>query len=355
MLLFTLAGLVLVGFVLYDLVHTTLGRGSGPLAAWIGRVTWRVIVQGDHVGSRIWQRVLPQVGMGIMLEVIAAWVLLLWTGWTLVFLGAGDGLIDASTQLPAGFADVVYFAGYTMTTLGQGDFRPVGAPWQLATVLGSMSGLFVLTFSITYIVPVLQAAVHRRHVATWISGLGLSARSILQNTWDADGDCSALQSHLQALTPELALLSQRHRTYPVLHYFHGEGRREAFAPNLAALDEALTMIEHGFEYACVSRGAALPLRTAIAEVLGSLDDPALHGNPEVPRAPGLAGLRQHGYPVACSDAVFAERLADPELAERRTLLLGLVQYESWNWDDIQPPPDEDALEPGEVDEDEHAS
>ena len=353
-LLFVPLGLALVGFVLYDLVRTTLGRGSGPLAGWIARTTWRVTVRSDHAGSTLWGRVLPQIGMGIMLEAIAAWVLLLWTGWTLVFLGAGAGLVSTVAQTPADFSDVVYFTGYVLTTLGQGDFQPVGAAWQVATVLAAMSGLFVLTFSITYIVPVLQAAVHRRHVAVWISGLGLSGKAILENTWDADSGCSVLEAHLQALTPEIALLSQRHRTYPVLHYFHGEGRREAFAPNLAALDETLTLIEHALEYGCVSRAVALPLRTAIAEVLGSLEA-AVQAPDRPPPAPSLPRLRRDGFPVACSDAAFAERLAGRELADRRALLLGLVRYEAWNWDDLQPPPDADALEPGEVEEEERLS
>jgi hypothetical protein len=290
--------------------------------------------------------------MGIMLEVIAAWVLLLWSGWTLVFVGAGDGLADTTTGAPADLADAAYFAGYTLTTLGQGDFRPVGAPWQVLTVLAAMSGLFVLTFSITYIVPVLQAAVHRRRVATWIAGLGLSAEALLENTWGED-DCSALRAHFQALTPEIALLSQRHRTYPVLHYFHGEGRREAFAPNLAVLDEALTLIEIGMGYTCVGRGTALPLRTAVAEVLGSLE-----GRPVLPDAPppppDLDRLRRKGYPAGCADDAFADRLAEEDLAERRALLLGLVRYEGWKWEDIQPPPEEGTLTPGEVEEGERA-
>ena len=344
----TVLGFALVGLVLYDLVRTTLGQGSGPVAAAISRVTWRTVVHRSHPGSALWKRLLPQIGTGIMLEVIAAWVLLLWAGWTLVFVGAGDGLADTTTGAPAGFADAVYFTGYTLTTLGQGDFRPVGALWQLLTVFAAMSGLFVLTFSVTYIVPVLQAAVHRRRVATWIAGLGLSAEALLENTW-GDDDCSALQSHFLGLTPEIALLSQRHRTYPILHYFHGEGRREAFAPNLAALDEALTIIEMGMDYACVGRGTALPLRTAVAEVLGSLEDQTVPPDTPPP-PPDLARLRRKGYPVSCTATTFAERLAEEDLAARRALLLGLVRYEGWDWEDLQPPPDEGTLTPGEVEE-----
>ena len=104
-----------------------------------------------------------------LLAAVLMWTLLLWAGWALVFLASEGAVIGASSGAPADAWARVYFVGYTLVTLGLGAYPPAGPAAQLATTAASLSGLVVLTLAISYILPVLQAAVHRRATAAPLS------------------------------------------------------------------------------------------------------------------------------------------------------------------------------------------
>ena len=330
-ILLLIPGLALLAAAFYDALQTTLGRGGGPLTKAAGRgVVWAV---HTPLGKRIGGAVFDQLGLLVLLTVISLWTLLLWAGWTLVFMASDGAVVSASTGDPAGFWSRVYFVGYCLVTLGLGDYQPVGSGWQIATAWVALSGLFVLTLAISYVLPVLQAAVQRRAVAAWLWGLGETTEDVVRTMWSPGRDCSALDQHLIGLTPTLTLMAQQHIAYPVLHQFHGDKRREALAPSLAAFDEALSIIEHGLDGGCVSPGALRPVRSAIAAVLDRLGDQSVDAADEPPPPPSLAGLRRDGYAVV-SDAEFARALEEDECSDRRCLLLGLVEAEGWEWSDV---------------------
>lgn len=329
--LFLVPGLALLALCFYDALQTTMGRGGGPLTNAASRVTvWAV---HTPVGKRVGGAIFDQLGLLVLLTVFAMWTLLLWAGWTLIFLASDGSVVSASTGAPADVWSRVYFVGYCLFTMGLGDYQPAGSSWQMATAWVAMSGLFVLSLAISYMLSVLQAAVQRRATAAWLWGLGNTAEDVIRTMWSPGRDCSALDQHLISLAPSLTLLAQQHIAYPVLHQFHGDKRREAMAPSLAALDEALSIIEHGFNGECVSPGALRPVRSAIAAVLDRLDDQSVESADEAPPPPPLDGLRRDGYDLV-SDAEFARALDEDECNERRRLMLGLVESEGWDWSDV---------------------
>lgn len=59
---------------------------------------------------------------------------------------------STATGNPAGTVERLYFTGYTVFTLGNGDFRPGAGTWQLATVAATGTGLVLITLAITYAV-----------------------------------------------------------------------------------------------------------------------------------------------------------------------------------------------------------
>ena len=128
---------------------------------------------------------------------------------------------------------------------------------------------------------------------------------------------------------DLNLLAQRHIAYPVLRYFHGNYREEALAPSLAALDEALTILEHGLLEHGVREGAWRPTRTAVNAVLGSLRPRAISTGDDAPPPPRLDRLAGRGLrtrdAVAFGSAIQVEK-------ERRQLLLSMVEGEGWTWE-----------------------
>ena len=330
-------GIALVLFVVFDVLKTTLARGGGVVSNWFGHIVWLFFVhRSEQQGSRSFRVV--QGGLFILLMVITAWIALLWTGWTMAFHGSPEAVLKGGTMVPATTPERIYFAGYTHFTLGIGDFVPGNDLARIGTALASLTGLFIITFSITYLVPVLQAAVHRRHVGAVISCIGKTPCDIILTTASNTGDFSALEQHLTPLMSDFNMLAQRHATYPVLHYFHGARREEALAPAIAVLDEALSILEQGFREKPISDAVYVPVRKSIDELLRTLASNGPSRFDEPPPAPPLRRLQDAGLPVREQEAFEA---ALKPLEERRLLLLEMVAGEGWSWEDVEEPVDDE--------------
>lgn len=318
------AGVALVVVALIDQYATTVAmRGGGPVSSWLADRLWRAALR--RWGS---QRALAWYGTAMVAVIIATWVVLLYGGWTLIFLSHPDAVVGATTGVPVGTWERLYYTGYTVTTLGNGELRPAGLPWQVATVVAALSGLGVITLAITFITPVLNAVVHKRQVARTILGFGASAHDIVANGWDGTG-FAPLRTHLANLVPELTGLAQQHIAYPVLHYFHSADRTTAVAPAVAVLDDALTLLRHGVERQHrlddVTLRAASQAVEALLEALHAahiepVDDP--------PGPPALQVLQQLEIP-AVDDDEYARATAD--LGPRRALLMAFVASDGWSW------------------------
>lgn len=275
-----------------------------------------------------------------MLLAVLVWIIFLWVGWLLIFAASERAIIHAANQEPATIYERIYFVGFTLSTLGTGDFQPNGPFWQVMTAVASFTGLFLVTFAIAYLVPVVQAAAEKRALAVRIASLGQSAPDILLNTCAPDSqgkiDCSALTPHLTSLTGDLALLEQRHLTYPVLHYLHSSKRPEGSALSVAALDEALTILAYGLHEDAdgLAPGTAHPIRQVITEFLETLGGAHIARSENVPPPPSLAPLRDAGLPMS-SQENFQKRLE--ALEGRRKLLLALVESDGWTWDLVHLP------------------
>lgn len=138
--------------------------------------TWRVLRKIGNSSS--WIRSLA--GPLIFVFSLLVWIVLLWGGWTLVFAGAERPLIDTLNRGSISWTDLIYFAGYTLFTLGNGDFVPREGIWQIATILATESGMLFVTLSVTYILSVLDAVTQKRSFATVVNGLGAQGVSIVQ-------------------------------------------------------------------------------------------------------------------------------------------------------------------------------
>ncbi|HSU67992.1 MAG TPA: ion channel, partial [Tepidisphaeraceae bacterium] len=227
----------------------------------------------------------------------------------------------------------IYFTGSTLFTLGLGDFKPKGHVWQMATAIAAGSGFLLFGLALAYLVPVISAATQKRQLAVYVTSLGRSPEDIILRAWNGQ-DTTALAPHLQSLTGMLALLGENHLTYPVLHYFHGTHRIRSVGASVAALDEALTILECGLQQGCSldlpSLGAA---REAITSYLDTLKPALIYPTHDVPPAPSLDNLRGMGVPVV-SDKLFGAALAI--VSERRQLLLAMVRNEGWDWSAVWP-------------------
>jgi hypothetical protein len=322
-----ISGVAIILLTLADIFFTTLTtRGAGPLTARVMETVWSGLLAVHR--RRHAHRLLANGGAAITVCVVLLWVLLLWLGWSLIYNASETAVVEDRTGEPADVWARIYFAGFNLFSLGLGDYRPTGAPWQIATALTVANGLLTITLAITYLVPVLSAATEKRHLAATIAGLGQSPTDILVRSWDGRG-FGALNQHLMTLGLMITSQSQQHLAYPALHYFHSVDPETALAPRLAALDEALHLMRHVVAEEVRPDPAVLgPLDGALSSFLRSLADVHIAPTETPPPLPPLDGLRRRGIPL--DPRVDMER-AFASLEERRRLMLGFVRSDGWSW------------------------
>lgn len=322
-------GILIVLVILIDVIWTSMwvGGGAGPVTRVTGNLGWKAIKlvsQGRH-------RVMPLAGPVVLTLTVTTWLLLLWLGWFMIFSAEATAVLTAATEELAGTSDRIYFAGYTVFTLGNGDFAPNGDCWQIATALASGSGLFTATLSLTYLISVISAAVSARSFASEVDGLGSSPASVVSDSWDGSR-YSDLTLPLQSLGSQLSKLSQQYLAYPVLQYFHAGEAAKSPMVALVRLDQILAVSAHGVP--ADSRAPAVmhnSVRSAIENVLESLPKKFVKPNQDGLPAPDLEPLRHAGLPVL-RDEDFT-RLLQPE-QHRRKKLRGLLNAHGWSLDDI---------------------
>jgi hypothetical protein len=320
-------GGLLVGWTVIEVFWTAMGKGGGPLTMRLSSIGWKLALL---IGRRLPRPFLGAAGVAILLAAVGGWIGTLWIGWSLIFMGAPEAVVRATSGEVASAAERVYFAGYTLFTLGLGDFRPEGTLWRWLASLASLNGLFLITFSVTYLIPIVQANVRRRQIATVISALGATPQLLISRMWNGS-DLEDLEKHLVSLTSDLAQIEQQHIAYPVLHYLSANRRGTAFSLGLANLDEALTIARFGMERRAISKGVLEPARDVIERLLATLSGAFIQPSIESPAPPRLEPLRAEGIPVA-GEAEFHSRI--PELRGRRRLLRGLVENDGWKWEDL---------------------
>ncbi|TCJ38883.1 ion channel [Parafrankia sp. BMG5.11] len=276
-------------------------------------------------------RLMIMAGPLVLTITVATWLFLLWAGWFLVFWSYPPSLLSSSTEAVADFSDRIYFVGYTIFTLGNGDFSPSAGSWQVATALASGTGLFTATLAITYLISVISAAVSARAFAAEVRGLGNTPAEAVAAGWDGNS-YSGLSLPLNSIASQLTKLSQQYLAYPVFQYFHSDEAGKSPIVGLARLDQVLMIAAHGvpdrFRPPEVILNSA---RSAIVNVLEALPKHFTKpGDAPLP-IPSLDALRSRGQPVVPEDE-FAIEVGSEQ--DRRKRLHGLLIAHGWGVEDI---------------------
>lgn len=312
-------GGALVAFILFDALWTTVSaQGGGPLSRRFAHALWSVLRIGAPPQSTRRQA----AGAVILVSTLWLWVALLWLGWMLVFSGVDGAVVDASSKAPADLAARVYFTGFTVFTLGTGDYVPSGSTWQVLTSLASFTGLFLITLAITYVLPVVQAVVEKRKLAASINALGGSGAEIVRG---AEGGRASVARQLERIASDLTLHGERHLVYPIIHHFQSGERRTALAPNVAALSDALLLFRAtpGVTDAAAVRTAESSVTGYLNVLSGALLSPAA----EAPSPPSCAPLERAGLSVDHNHLHAAAADAEPA----RRYLVSLLDQNGWAW------------------------
>lgn len=315
-------GVIIVVAALLETIWTTLwvGGGAGPITRAASNLVWLLLNAFRN------HRLMVVAGPLVLTITTISWLLLLWLGWFLIFWSAPTSLVASSSQAVADVSDRIYFVGYTLFTLGNGEFSPNGDGWQIATALASGGGLFTATLAITYLISVISAAVSARAFAAEVWGLGDAPAEVVAAGWDGK-NYSGLALPLQSVASQLTKLSQQYLAYPVLQYFHsGEAAKSPIA-SLARLDQIVMIAAHG-----VPRDLRAPavilnsVRSAVTNVLQSLPQKFVQPADDPLPVPSLGSILQREYP-AVSEEEFADGVRSEQ--DRRRRLRGLLNAHGW--------------------------
>ena len=324
---YLIIGIFLLMITIVDLLWTTLwvDGGAGPLSARLTTGLWRGL---RKVGSRR-SRALSLSGPVMLIASLFMWVVLVWAGWTFLFAGGGgEALYDTRDKEPITWAGRIYFVGYSMFTMGNGDFSPSDGIWQVATGLTTASGMLLVTLAVSYVLSVLGAVTQKRSFASGVTGIGLHSEELLEKAWNGK-DLHALDLPLNTLASQLDSLADQHNTYSILHYYHSDRRQTASVVAVVILDEALTMIRYGVPEECRPNNVVLEgARSSVDSYLRTLNSAFIKPADQSPPVPDLGLLRSRGIPVKDQE-IFHQRLADME--KRRRKLLGMVHADAWSW------------------------
>ena len=262
---------------------------------------------------------------------VVMWMGLLWFGWTLIFLPVADAVVRTSTGEPADPVERIYFTGLTLFTLGLGDYRPDGPLWQILTALCVANGFLAVTMSATYLVPMLSAAVQKRAVASMIDSLGNTPEDIVINGW-RDDSLLSLGSRLASISSQIVSTATSHLSYPILHTFSTTQAGRALSVQIAKLNEALLLVEHGVSPEV--RPADLDISSAMRALKDFFNDAGQSGSKaaeDVPSPPELARLTGAGIP-----SVGPEEFESAIAGERglRSRAFGIVHESGWSISDV---------------------
>lgn len=235
-------GTAAVALLNFHVVRTTIGMAlPGPVLKSLSKIVSAFLLRSGRKFSAE-DRFRVATGPFILVSTIALWWLALILAYFTVFLGSPDSIVEAKSGTQATIPEKLYFVIYTFSTLGLGDFAPDSDGWRILAAISSLNGLFIISLSVTYLIPVVSAVVQKRSLATTVNGLGRSPAEIVESLWDGHSFAGA-EIVLVELSRQMESHTQRHMAYPVVHHFHSFDRSAALAPAMLNLSVAVDSIQ----------------------------------------------------------------------------------------------------------------
>ncbi len=327
-LLFLISGIVVIVLVTIDFLITTLRMGGGGfISSLVSKGLWNMIFFLAKKNAK--SPLLSIAGFLILIKLITTWLLLIWLGFSLIYLSDANSVLETSNKIPTDTVGNIYFVGYILSSLGNGDLMAGSDFWRILTNLMSFYGFFFITLTITYILPVLDAAIKKRTLSAYIYQLGNNPVEILKNGWNGE-NFDMLYDQFKSLHTLVLDHTERHLAYPILHYFHSQHPKYAAPLTLAILDETITIQEM---YQLDKSTAAYNwkiLRQSIDAYLDVLSNSEAPGDQENPPFPYRKNLQ--AFPVSISENEEQQKIE--KLSKRRKRWARLIKNGGWEWEDL---------------------
>lgn len=232
-----ITGSAILVVVLFDFFSTTLsGNGAGLITEYTAIVSDKIIRSSSKIFGR---KIFNYRGLLVNLIVLIFWIILIWAGLFLLFSSNPDAIVNGDGKV-ANVWERLYFTGYTISTLGMGNFTPTSAFFEIMTGIFSIIGFIFFTTSMTYFISVSSALVNKRTITKSVTSLGDTPQKISKQL------LSLSSSHFFQQLVSLQSLIDRHtvhhHSYPVVHFYSNEKREDSFSLNFSRLDEALSIL-----------------------------------------------------------------------------------------------------------------
>lgn len=323
---YLLIGIILVVLCIIDFIWTTLwvDGGAGPITNRLSSLIWKVMKMLSGGQSTL----LSLAGPIVLSATLLMWILLLWAGWTFVFTGLEQGISPSQGTDPISWFDRIYFAGYLIFTLGNGDFSPAEGSAQMVSVFATGTGMLLITFGVTYILSILGAVTMKRSFAASVLGLGQSAEELTKSAWNGE-DFHDFDLLLASFSDQLSSLAAQHVAYPVLHYYHSVSTDTAVPTAVTVLDETLSIIKFAIPTLHHPNQMLLQeMRSSVDLYLKALEQSIYQPSEIEPALPNFHFLHDVGIPLR-SEKEYTNSFAT--LETRRRKLLGGLKADGRSW------------------------
>lgn len=315
------AGVAMLLFVLVDVFLTVflIGGGAGPQTQFVADRIWRGALRLHNPTSERSHSRLRIAGPAILLLAVVLWVVELTVGWALVNVPEAF-----DTALPVGFDDRVVFA--VRQVVGRARNADMLVPrdgvWDVLDAFAGSLGVVFISLVLAYVLPVLNAVAQKRSAAAHINTLGHSIEA-MRTMVDESEDGGEIVWHLETATVSIASVAERHRSYPVLHYFHSKDPHAALAPAVAKLG---LLVGSGVPGAPrVDATVLRPLARSLHDLLGAV------------QGMGLAHFAFEHDDVdheSLRDVGIEPLSATVHNPPSRDWLFSYVQFDGWQWDSV---------------------
>ena len=232
-------GIFSIVLVVYDAIVTVLSHGgSGPITTFWTERLWRFLLYLRY--NKGFERPILIAGPAMLIGIVAVWYVLLYVIWFLMISIGGYAIKNSNSSEQASLSEIIYFIGSSFSTLGIGDYVPTEAPWTILTTLGALVISSLISLSISYFVPVLNAVTEKRLATTKVELIGETAAEVLAASWSGETANNLNTEVSDIIGLHLTCAYQTH-LYPVLTYFHSGNQSTSIGKSMLILFDALAV------------------------------------------------------------------------------------------------------------------
>ena len=318
-IIYLIIGLILLSIGFYDFFYTTLSASNSSfIPTTVSIIVHRVILA---VQRRLGRKVFALSGLILNLMIIMVWIIIIWAGLFFLFSFDAESIVDSRGNTATAY-ERLYFTGYVLSTLGNGDLHPTSGFTQVITSSFSFFGFIFFTTAMTYLISVYSAAINKRHLSLAILNMGNSPEEVIRMLHNANPSFIYLQ--INSIQEKVDLVNEHYQAFPLIHYYHNVEINTSFSLNIAKLDEALTIMLSSSQ--SPHHREAYFLKKSMDALLNRFDE--FHNIPDLKDPEKEINWKYLGHSIEHSGKELAK---NPDIVNRRKILTSLLLHEGLQW------------------------